>query len=72
MDDKIKVTCTRCRSIFREKASRVRDGYQANCPSCGAFINFSSDSMEPAIRKAMTEARRRRNGYVMPTQEENA
>jgi hypothetical protein len=52
MDDKIKVTCTRCRAIFREKASRVRDGY-------------------PAIRKAMTEARRRRNSYVMPTQGEN-
>jgi hypothetical protein len=64
MIDKIKVTCGRCRMRFRERVSRLRDGYQAQCPECGCFINFSSESMDPNIRKAMTEARRIRNGFI--------
>ena len=44
--------------------AKLRDGYQAQCPQCGCFINFSSESMDPNIRKAMTEARRIRNGFI--------
>lgn len=67
MIDKIKVTCGRCRARFRERVSRLRDGYQGQCPECACFINFSSESMDPNIRKAMTEARRIRNGFVPQT-----
>jgi predicted nucleic acid-binding Zn-ribbon protein len=63
-DEKISVSCSRCKTRFRERAARIRDGYQGQCPNCGCFINFSSESMDPAVRRAMTEARRMRNGFV--------
>jgi predicted nucleic acid-binding Zn-ribbon protein len=69
MNEKIKVTCTRCKARYSERASRVRDGFQGQCPSCGCFINFSSESMDSSIRRAMTEARRIRNGIVPQTEE---
>ncbi|MBR0801333.1 hypothetical protein JQ615_38900 [Bradyrhizobium jicamae] len=68
--DKIAVTCTRCRTRFREKVGRLRDGYQGQCPNCGCFINFTNESMDPAVRKAMTEARRIRNGFVFQAPKE--
>ena len=64
MTDKIKVSCSRCKSRFAEKVARVREGHQAQCPNCGCFVNFSTESMDPGIRKAMTEARRIRNGFI--------
>jgi hypothetical protein len=69
MTEKIKVTCTRCKSRFSERVSRLRDGFQGQCTSCGCFINFSAESMDPNVRRAMTEARRIRNGFAMPTTE---
>ena len=69
MTDKIKVACTRCKARYSEKASRIRDGFQGQCPSCGCFINFSAESMDPGIRRAMTEARRIRNGFIPQTAE---
>lgn len=62
--DKLAVTCSRCKARFREKIARVRDGQQCQCPNCGCFINFSSESMDPAIRRVMTDARRIRNGFL--------
>jgi DNA-directed RNA polymerase subunit RPC12/RpoP len=61
---KIVVTCSRCRARFRERVSRLRDGFQGQCPDCGSFINFSSESMDPNIFKAMKDARRIRNGFA--------
>jgi hypothetical protein len=69
MTDKIKITCGRCKQRFSERASRVRDGFQGQCTSCGCFINFSAESMDPNVRKAMTEARRLRNGIIIQTAE---
>jgi hypothetical protein len=69
MTDKIEVTCTRCKTRFSERVSRLRDGFQGQCTSCGCFINFSTESMDPNVRRAMTEARRIRNGFIMQTTE---
>lgn len=69
MTDKIKVTCSRCKARFSERVSRLRDGFQGQCSSCGCFINFSAESMDPNVRRAMTEARRIRNGFVMQNAE---
>lgn len=60
--DKVRVQCGRCRSNFREKVSNLRDGYQSQCPNCSRLITFSSDSGDIFVQKAMTEARRIRNG----------
>jgi hypothetical protein len=64
MTDKIRVTCSRCRSGFRERISRVRDGFQSHCPNCGCFINFSDESPDPNISRVMREVRRIRNSIV--------
>lgn len=34
MDDKVKIRCPACTRMFREKVSRVRDGFQVNCLNC--------------------------------------
>ena len=67
--DKIFISCTRCKGRFREKVARLRDGHQGQCPNCSSFINYNNDSMDPGVRRAMTEARRIRNGLVQPAQE---
>jgi predicted nucleic acid-binding Zn-ribbon protein len=64
MTDKIVVACSRCRTRFRERVSRLRDGFQSQCPNCGCFVNFSSESMDPNILRAMRDARRIRNGFI--------
>jgi len=69
MTDKIKVTCSRCKGRFSEKVTRLRDGFQGQCPACGCFVNFSAESMDPNVRKAMADARRIRNGSVQPAAE---
>ena len=66
MNDRVKILCTRCRTPFREKVSNMRDGFQAQCPNCYRMIIFDSDSQDQGVRRAMTEARRIRNGYVPP------
>lgn len=65
MVEKIKITCTRCRSRFSHKVVQVREGQQAQCPSCGCFVNFTAESMDTNIRRAMTEARRIRNSAFL-------
>jgi hypothetical protein len=72
MADKIKISCSRCKARFSERVTRLREGYQGQCPSCGCFINFTAESMDPNVRRAMTEARRIRNGFVFQHPEETS
>jgi hypothetical protein len=67
MENKVKVLCTRCRLPFRERASQLKEGHQAQCPNCNRLITFSSDSADIGVRKAMTEARRIKYGLPAPT-----
>jgi len=70
--DKIKVLCSRCKASFREPVAKLRDGYQAQCPNCYRLIHFDTGSEDANVRRAMTEARRIRNAFVMPKQEPQA
>ena len=70
MSEKIRVRCSRCKSGFREKVANMREGYQAQCPSCNRLITFSSDSGDACVKRAMTEARRIRNGFIFETKPE--
>ena len=72
MDDRIKIVCSRCKNPFREKLSNVRNGAQTQCPQCYRAIFFDSDSQDPAIMRAMRDARRARNGYVPPSYDDDA
>jgi len=46
--------------VFREKASRVRDGAQLNCPDCGKLLTLTKETLDPFMRRALREAREMR------------
>ena len=64
--DRVKILCTRCKNPFRVRVGDCRDGHQAQCPSCYRMITFDSGSEDVGVKRAMTEARRIRTGYVPP------
>ena len=43
--------------MFRERASRVRDGFQVNCQNCSKLLTLNRDSEDPFIRRALKSAR---------------
>jgi len=43
--------------MFRERASRVRDGFQINCQNCSKLLTLNRDSEDPFIRRALKTAR---------------
>lgn len=56
-DDAIKILCSNCRKNFRERAGRLRPGYQTQCLHCMRLITFDSSSEDPNIRRALKAAR---------------
>jgi hypothetical protein len=61
MEDKVKIRCPACTRTFREKISRVRDGFQVNCVNCNRLITLSKETEDPFIRRALKTAREMRN-----------
>ena len=57
MDDKVKIRCPACTRVFREKAGRVRDGFQVNCHNCNRLITLSKETEDPFIRRALKTAK---------------
>ena len=57
IDDKVRIRCPGCTKMFRERASRVRDGFQVNCQNCSKLLTLNRDSEDPFIRKALKSAR---------------
>jgi hypothetical protein len=57
VDDKVKCLCSKCRKPFREKAVRMKNGYQMQCPHCMKLITFDSGSEDPNIRRPLKAAR---------------
>jgi DNA-directed RNA polymerase subunit RPC12/RpoP len=57
MTDRIKILCSRCRKPFSERAQRLRNGYQVQCPNCMNLITFDSSSEDPNIRRPLKAAR---------------
>jgi hypothetical protein len=43
--------------MFREKAARVRDGFQVNCQNCSRLLTLSKESEDPSFRRALKTAR---------------
>jgi predicted nucleic acid-binding Zn-ribbon protein len=65
LDEKIRIKCTKCSQVFRERAQRVRNGFQTNCPHCNRLITFDSTAEDRNIRKALSSAKELR--YVIET-----
>jgi hypothetical protein len=57
IDDKVKLRCPGCKRIFREKAKRLRDGAQVNCPDCCKLITISKETDDSVMRRALKTAR---------------
>jgi predicted nucleic acid-binding Zn-ribbon protein len=57
INEKIRIKCTKCNSVFRERSGRIRDGFQLNCPECNRLITFDATSDDPNVRKAFKTAR---------------
>ena len=57
IDEKVRVKCTKCSHVFRERAQKIRDGFQANCPQCNRLITFDASSEDRNIRKALMSAK---------------
>jgi DNA-directed RNA polymerase subunit RPC12/RpoP len=57
MDDRIKCLCSKCRKPFMEKAARMKNDYQMQCPHCMKLITFDSGSEDPNIRRPLKAAR---------------
>jgi predicted nucleic acid-binding Zn-ribbon protein len=56
-DDSVQVSCRRCKSVFRERARRLQNGYSRQCPTCEVVLFFDEDSPEQSVRRVMKTAR---------------
>ena len=57
IDDKVRIKCTKCSQVFRERAQKVRPGFQVNCQHCNRLITFELGSEDHNIRRALSSAR---------------
>ena len=57
IDDKVRIRCPKCTKMFKERAQRVRDGFQVNCEHCTRLLTLNRDSEDPFIRRALKNAR---------------
>ena len=57
IEDKVRIRCPKCTRIFRERAQRVRDGFQVNCEHCSRLLTLNRDSEDPFIRRALRSAK---------------
>jgi hypothetical protein len=57
IDEKVKIKCTKCSQVFRERAQNIRNGFQTNCQHCNRMITFDTSSEDRNIRRALTRAK---------------
>lgn len=60
MLDSVQVKCTRCKTVFRERARRMQSGYSRQCPCCEVVLFFEEDSNDTNMKRAMRSARQMR------------
>ena len=69
MDDSVQISCTRCKSTFRDRARRVQNGYSRQCPNCEVIIFFEEDSFDKNVRNAIKKAKKARRALREEQQE---
>jgi predicted nucleic acid-binding Zn-ribbon protein len=57
IEEKVRIRCTKCSQIFRERAQKIRNGFQTNCQHCNKLITFDTSSEDRNIRRALTNAK---------------
>jgi predicted nucleic acid-binding Zn-ribbon protein len=58
MEDSVQITCTRCKSTFRDRARRIQSGYSRQCPNCEVIIFFEDASFDKNVQAALKEAKK--------------
>ena len=58
MDDQVQIRCTRCKTVFRERARRMQNGFSRQCPSCEVVLFLEEDSPDQNMKRAMKTARK--------------
>jgi predicted nucleic acid-binding Zn-ribbon protein len=66
IDDKTRIRCSKCSTVFRERAQRIRNGFQTQCPNCLRLITFDTASEDSNIRRALKLAREVRQAFADP------
>jgi len=72
IDEKVKIRCTKCSQIFRERAQKIRSGFQTNCQHCNRLITFDSTSEDRNIRRALLSAKEVRMVLEVRPKNENS
>jgi predicted nucleic acid-binding Zn-ribbon protein len=57
IDEKVRIKCTKCSQVFRERVQKIRNGFQVNCAHCNRLITFDSSSEDRNIRRALMNAK---------------
>ena len=57
IEEKVKIKCTKCSQVFRERAQKIRNGFQTNCQHCNRLITFDSTSDDRNIHRALKSAK---------------
>ena len=57
IDEKVKIKCSKCLQVFRERAQKLRNGFQTTCQHCNHLITYNSSSEDRNIRRALLSAR---------------
>jgi hypothetical protein len=57
IDEKVRIKCTKCSQMFRERAQKVRPGFQTNCQHCNRLITFDMTVEDRNVRKALISAK---------------
>ena len=60
IDEKVKIRCTKCSQVFRERAQKIRNAFQTNCLQCNRLITFDTSSEDRNIRRALMSAKEAR------------
>jgi Zn finger protein HypA/HybF involved in hydrogenase expression len=72
VDEKVKIKCTKCSQVFRERAQKIRNGFQTNCQHCNRLITFDTSSEDRNIRRALMSAKEVRMALAERSKEEPA
>lgn len=62
MTDRVKCLCSYCRKPFSERASRLKNGYQVQCPNCMRLITFDTSSEDANISTPPKGCARKQTG----------
>jgi hypothetical protein len=69
IDEKIRIKCSKCSKLFRERVQRIRDGFQMQCPHCLKLLTFDGSSDDNNIRRALKNAKELRIALEAARQE---